>query len=177
VRPLGLLSIPHNEYCEGRFDRFPTMTRAGRSTVFAFGFLLIGAMAFAAAEAARGQALYLRYCGSCHGISADGHGPVASALKTPPADLRILSKRYGNPLPEDQIAQFIDGRADVQAHGPRDMPIWGERIWAYGEAGGQQRKVSPRIADLVAYLQSIQKTQLQARLEQSLGRLERRVNR
>jgi len=153
------------------------MTRTGRSAIFAFGFLLIGATAFAAADAAKGRALYLRYCASCHGISADGHGPVASALKIPPADLRILSKRYGNPLPEDQIAQFIDGRADVQAHGPREMPIWGERIWASGEAEGQQRKVSHRVADLVAYLQSIQKTQQQARLEQSLGRLDRRVNR
>jgi len=153
------------------------MTRTGRSTIFAFGFLLIGATAFAGADAAKGRALYLRYCASCHGIGADGHGPVASALKTSPADLRILSNRYGNPLPEDQIAQFIDGRADVQAHGPREMPVWGERIWAYGEAEGQQRKVSPRIVDLVAYLQSIQKTQQQARLEQSLDCLDRRANR
>ncbi len=152
------------------------MIRIGRSAIFAFGFLLIGVTAFAGADPARGHGLYLRYCASCHGINGDGHGPVASALKTPPADLRILSKRYGDPLPEDQIAQFIDGRADVQAHGPRDMPIWGERVWMSGEAEGKQSRVSLRIADLVAYLQSIQKAQQQARLEQSLGRLDR-VNR
>ena len=33
--------------------------------------------------------------------------------------------RCGNPLPEDVIAKFIDGRSDVKAHGPRDMPVWG----------------------------------------------------
>src|SRR5208282_5298968 len=87
-------SIPHNEVDiveADSFDRFPTMTRTGRSAIFAFGFLLVGATAFASADAAKGRALYLRYCASCHGIIPDGHGPVASALKTPPADLRILS--------------------------------------------------------------------------------------
>ncbi len=153
------------------------MTHIGKSTVLAVGFLLIGASAFAGANVANGRALYLRDCASCHGIDADGRGPVAPALKTPPADLRILSKRYGNPLPEDQIARFIDGRADVLAHGPREMPIWGERVWAPGEAEEKETKVSHRVADLVAYLQSIQKAQQQARLEQSLDSPARRLTR
>lgn len=154
------------------------MTCIGRSIILAVAFSLAGSVAFAAADAAKGQALYMRYCASCHGINADGHGPVASSLKTPPTDLRILSKRYGNPLPEEQIARFIDGRADVREHGPRDMPIWGERVWAYQEEGKEKEHhlVSDRIADLVAYLQSIQKVREQARLEQSLDGLDRRAN-
>lgn len=79
---------------------------------------------------------------------------MARSITTPPANLRRLSERYGNPLPEAQIARFIDGRADVKAHGPRDMPVWGDRF--YQEFGGGERQVKRRIAELVAYLQSIQ---------------------
>jgi mono/diheme cytochrome c family protein len=111
-------------------------------------------------EVAQGRALYLRYCASCHGLMGEGDGPIARALSTPPANLRLLSDRYGNPLPEDQVARFIDGRAEVKAHGPRDMPVWGERF--YFETGGNEREVKARIAKLVAFLQSIQTGNRQA---------------
>jgi len=68
--------------------------------------------------------------------------------------LRRLSERYGNPLPEKRIAQFIDGRAEVEAHGPRDMPVWGERLNT--ESAGDERRTRALIAKLVTYLQSIQ---------------------
>jgi mono/diheme cytochrome c family protein len=100
----------------------------------------------------RGRALYVEYCASCHGSSAEGDGPVARALSTPPANLRRLAERFGNPLPEDQVARYIDGRAEVKAHGPRDMPVWGARF----RYGADERRVRQRIGDLLAYLQSIQ---------------------
>lgn len=108
--------------------------------------------------------MYLRDCASCHGVKGDGQGPVAAELKTPPTDLRLLSLRYGTPLPEDQIARFIDGRADIAAHGPRDMPVWGEQVWKYSEGKGPSSQVTSRVADLVAYLQSIQERQHHASL-------------
>ncbi len=126
-----------------------------------FGLLITVQVAMARAAGvngiAQGRALYLQYCASCHGRDGDGTGPVAPALSTPPSDLRLLWKRYGNPLPEDQIARFIDGRADVKAHGPRDMPVWGERIWQKPQRRGSRTQVRPRIAGLISYLQSIQK--------------------
>jgi hypothetical protein len=79
---------------------------------------------------------------------------MAPALTTPPSDLRELSERYGNPLPKEQIARFTDGRADVKAHGPRDMPVWGMRLSP--EAQGDEHLIKRVIARLVAYLQSIQ---------------------
>ena len=127
------------------------------------GFLLVASTA-AADEVARGRVLYLRNCASCHGVKGDGQGPVAAQLKTPPTDLRSLSLRYGNPLPEDQIARFVDGRADIAAHGPRDMPVWGEQVWKYPEGKGPSAQVTSRVADLVAYLQSIQQLQHHASL-------------
>src|SRR5271167_1267872 len=128
------------------------------------GFLLAASTA-AADEVARGRVLYLRNCASCHGVKGDGQGPVAAQLKTHPADLRLLSTRYGNPLPQDQIARFIDGRADVVAHGPREMPVWGEKVWEFPDGQGNQGQITPRVAALIAYLQSIQQIEHKASYE------------
>jgi mono/diheme cytochrome c family protein len=105
-------------------------------------------------EVARGREIYLQSCATCHGIAGEGNGPMARALTTPPANLRRLSERFGNPLPEDDIARYIDGRTDVKSHGPRDMPVWGKRFSS--ESKGDERVAQKRIAELVAYLQSIQ---------------------
>jgi len=102
----------------------------------------------------RGRQIYLQNCVACHGLTGRGDGPLAHTLTTPPTNLRLLSDLYGNPLPEDRVARVIDGRAEVKAHGPRDMPVWGERF--YSETPGGERHVKARIAALVAYLQSIQ---------------------
>ena len=67
--------------------------------------------------------------------------------------MRRLSERFGNPLPEDQVARFIDGRAEVKAHGPREMPVWGARFFAETR---NENAVRARIARLFAYLRSIQ---------------------
>jgi mono/diheme cytochrome c family protein len=124
-----------------------------------FWFLLLSLLTSTAAHATsseitRGHTLYLQYCASCHGPTAEGDGPVANALTTPPANLRRLSERFGSPLPEDQVARYIDGRVEVKAHGPRDMPVWGTRF--YHESGSDERRAQERIAQLVAYLQSVQ---------------------
>ncbi len=130
------------------------------------GLVLLGAGSICSADQiSEGRALYLRNCAACHGVNADGNGPAAPALSTKASDLRSLSARYGNPLPQDQIARFIDGRADVVAHGPRDMPIWGEKVWEYPEGRGNPGQVTPRVAALIAYLQSIQKVTKNASYE------------
>jgi len=83
-----------------------------------------------------------------------GNGPLAATLTTPPANLCLLSQRFGNPLPQDIMELFIDGRADGKAHGPRDMPVWGERF--YAESNGDAAEIKQRIAKRIAFLQSIQ---------------------
>ena len=134
--------------------------------VVLLGVLLVSPVAIAAAgDIAQGRAIYQDHCASCHGVNADGHGPIAPALSTPPANLRLLSERYGNPLPADQIARFIDGRADVKAHGPRDMPVWGEEAWNY-DGKGSKGRTSAWVKKLIAYLQSIQNAPQQASIGQ-----------
>ena len=127
-----------------------------KSLSFALGMLSliwVGGLA-TADEITQGKALFMQYCASCHGPGGAGDGPLAPSLSTPPANLRLLALRFGNPLPRDAIARFIDGRADVKAHGPRDMPVWGDKF--YAESSGEEAKVKERIAKLVAFLQSIQ---------------------
>jgi mono/diheme cytochrome c family protein len=118
--------------------------------------LSTGTAAAKSAQVARGRTLYLDHCAVCHGRNGEGNGPMARLLSTPPANLRRLSERYGNPLPAGQIASFIDGRAEVAAHGPRDMPVWGSSAWEKEPRGNQPGQVTPAVASLVAYLQSIQ---------------------
>lgn len=125
------------------------------------GLLLLASAARGRADdIALGRQIYLERCASCHGLTGEGDGPVARALTTPPANLRRLSERFGNPLPEDQVARFIDGRAEVKAHGPRDMPVWGARFYAETH---NERAVRAMIAELIAYLQSIQTGERHAR--------------
>src|SRR5271166_4329513 len=107
------------------------------------GLFLLGAPSISRAdEISEGRTVYLRNCAACHGVKADGNGPAAPALTTKATDLRFLSARYGNPLPQDQIARFIDGRADIIAHGPRDMPVWGDQVWKYPEGKGPSSQVT-----------------------------------
>jgi mono/diheme cytochrome c family protein len=105
----------------------------------------------------RGRQYYLHYCASCHGIDADGRGPMAHALTTSPPDLRYLGERYGMPLPTGTIARFIDGRQYVAAHGPREMPVWGRRfydIWTAKQSS--ERDLQVQIREIVQYLNAIQ---------------------
>jgi cbb3-type cytochrome c oxidase subunit III len=72
-----------------------------------------------------GEALYRRYCASCHGVQGRGDGPLADALKRRPTDLTQLAKQSGGKLDEPKLLSFIDGRRSVKEHGPREMPVWG----------------------------------------------------
>jgi len=100
-----------------------------------------------------GRQLYERYCSACHGIEAHGNGSVASALRMSPADLTQIARRRGGQFPEAEIATYIDGRADVRAHGSRDMPVWGER---FGEqVGGGDLGEEVMRGNLLVLIQSI----------------------
>ena len=87
-----------------------------------------------------------------------GRGPVASALRTPPADLTQIAKRRGGAFPTAEIAAYIDGRAEVQAHGSRDMPVWGERFSEQVGGGSLGEEVlRGNLLVLMQYLQSLQR--------------------
>lgn len=113
----------------------------------------------AGASVEEGRSLYLRYCGSCHGATGDGNGPLAAVLKVPPTNLQRLGERYGQPLPEAVLAS-IDGRKQVAAHGEREMPVWG-RTFIFvlekpDEPLPEEGEVRALLESILLYLESIQ---------------------
>lgn len=107
------------------------------------------------AEAGRQE--FNTYCVPCHGTSGTGDGVAAKALKSKPADLTRIAERNGGTFDAAKVAEIIDGRADMPAHGSREMPIWGDHL---GEDAADQADseslVQGRVALLVAYLETIQ---------------------
>jgi mono/diheme cytochrome c family protein len=109
-----------------------------------------------AKDVADGQHDFERYCASCHGKEGTGNGPVAKSLAKPPANLRMLGDKYGMPLPAAKIAQFIDGRAAAKAHGTREMPVWGEQLYALGHGEQGEVGIGEIVGKIIAYLNTIQ---------------------
>ena len=80
-------------------------------------------------EGHAGYPLYRQYCASCHGLFADGLGPVVPTLRSRPPDLSRLVEKYGTPLPEAALVRYVEGTDMVRAHGTTDMPVWGKRLY------------------------------------------------
>jgi len=107
-----------------------------------------------------GRIVYERHCAACHGMEGRGDGPVAANLHTPPADLTRLAARRGGKWDEAWVISMIDGRRDVAAHGPRDMPVWGSVFEDQLEGDAQpypRYTTFLRVRDLADYLESIQR--------------------
>ncbi len=122
---------------------------------------LAGSSALAEGDVATGEALYQKYCAVCHGVEATGNGPMVTALTLPPADLTTLVKRYGGVFPLERVAARIDGRDPLLSHGS-SMPVYGDffegKDVALKTEAGQPMLTSQPIADLIAWLKTIQAT-------------------
>lgn len=106
------------------------------------------------AQIKRGQALFQKYCFSCHGNHGDGI--VADTLKTKPLDLtKIVKRRNMQTFPIKEIARYIDGRNDVKAHGSREMPVWGEDLKLLENIDSEDQ-LRGKMGELISYLMSIQ---------------------
>lgn len=145
-------------------------TAALRSTVLAAGLMFAG-MAGAAAQDVRQDFEptaheFRNSCASCHGEDAKGAGFLTRIFEgVDPGDLTLLSANNNGVFPFDQVFEVIDGRAQVAAHGPRTMPVWGDRYLLRGQCGPEcgpdelnqlRNQARARILELVYYLQSIQ---------------------
>lgn len=134
------------------------------------GMLVAGAVlalapaAVAADGVSAGEREFRSNCASCHGT--DGQpGPYIDFLKATPTDLTMLSQNNKGVFPFQRVYEVIDGRADVKAHGPRDMPIWGieygdkadEYYADYFKMYDTEAFVRSRVFALIEYISSIQK--------------------
>jgi mono/diheme cytochrome c family protein len=112
----------------------------------------------------RGKHEFETHCAVCHGADASGDGPLRPFLIKPPADLTTLARRNGGMFPTTAVMEMIDGRstAGIGAHGPRQMPVWGEVYLEQAQQDPALAKLHPewsvraRITALVDYLVRLQ---------------------
>jgi len=138
--------------------RRPKMRPLPQTLPFAVMLALVAAPA-PAQDAEAGRMLYLEFCAACHGMEARGDGTMVDLLRVPPTALTALAQ--GGEFPTLRVAEQIDGRRPVMAHGG-DMPIFGR--WFQGEGadvalsgpGGQPILMSRPSADLITWLMTVQ---------------------
>lgn len=122
--------------------------------------LALAPISAVAQDAAEGATLYQWYCASCHGADADGAGPMAPVLLVPPTDLTGLAAAQSGVFPLLRVVQRIDGTDPLVSHGS-DMPVYGPLFLgnevALKTASGQPVLMGRPVADIVLYLQEIQK--------------------
>lgn len=113
-----------------------------------------------AQDAAEGATLYQWYCATCHGLDGTGKGPMAAALLVQPTDLTGLSATAEGVFPLLRVVRRIDGSDPLVSHGS-GMPVYGPLFEgdevALKTASGQPVLMGRAVADLVLYLQEIQK--------------------
>jgi len=102
-----------------------------------------------------GATLFNTYCAVCHGQAADGHGPMASILKTPVPDLTGIAKRNGGVFPVARVQRIIAGtESSGLGHGTRQMRFWGP-LFSQVTADRDYGKV--RLYNVAKYIEGIQK--------------------
>ncbi|WP_170331681.1 c-type cytochrome [Ruegeria arenilitoris] len=120
--------------------------------------LILPSYAALAQDADAGAELYQHYCATCHGIDATGHGPMAGVLIIQPTNLTELVDQSGA-FPTIRVVERIDGRDPLVSHGS-PMPVYGPFFEGNDTAikapTGQPVLTSKPIADLVAYLKTLQ---------------------
>jgi hypothetical protein len=101
---------------------------------------------------------------SCHGLNADGDGPVQPFLAARAPDLTRIAVRNGGTFPAEQVFRTIDGQFESPPPNTRHMPIWGYELFT-GE--GDDQAAHHRVLDIehriVKYVQSRQEPQAQPR--------------
>jgi mono/diheme cytochrome c family protein len=114
---------------------------------------LAAACGTAPAPPLHAEAMYVRYCASCHGTTGRGDGPAAGSLDPPPPDLRTSTLNLA------ELMRVIDGRRTVRAHGTMAMPVWGEvfqETQAQEDPSRQHRQALRDVQALAEYVRSLQ---------------------
>jgi len=101
-----------------------------------------------------GRQMYSNYCAPCHGVDGRGHGPVATALKQPPADLTLMSRNNGGKFPSAHVTAVLEYGSVVPSHGTAEMPVWGPILGKMDSGAWNARAL--RISNLRQYIEDIQ---------------------
>lgn len=124
-------------------------------------FVIMALASPAAAEGVpeAGQGVFQTFCAACHGMDAQGDGPMSNILTVEPPDLTLLAQSNGGVFPVFRVVRQIDGRDPMMAHGG-DMPLFGALFdfpdGSIKSESGQPIITAQPIADVAAWLESIQ---------------------
>ena len=108
-----------------------------------------------------GKREYGLHCALCHGLTGTGDGPYNQTVKRP-SDLTVLTKTNKGVFPYQRVYAIIDGRQEIEAHGTRDMPIWGAYYQAIDIADNlsvpsdSETYARTRIMALIDYINRLQ---------------------
>lgn len=119
-----------------------------------------GAVSAQSLDVDAGKDLFMSHCVQCHGAEAKGDGPMADMLSISTPDLTGLTARNDGVFPTAKVAEQIDGRARVMAHGG-DMPLFGPYLESDQHVplrlpSGQTMLTGMPLANVIVYLESIQ---------------------
>lgn len=132
--------------------------------VLVIGSLMMAGATIAGAADDLGKREFDNNCAVCHGSGGKGDGPYGGIIETKIPDLTTLQSANQGVFPFDRVYQVIDGRAEVKAHGSREMPIWGneynekavEHYADYPLPYSSEGFVRGRILALIDYIHSLQ---------------------
>jgi mono/diheme cytochrome c family protein len=126
---------------------------------FAFALMALASPVLAEGDPVAGEGLFQTFCAACHGMDAQGEGPMSNVLTVEPPDLTLLSQSNSGVFPVFRVVRQIDGRDPMMAHGG-DMPVFGA-LFDFPDGSiksetGQPIVTAQPIADVAAWLESIQ---------------------
>ena len=112
----------------------------------------------ASSSLSSGEELYQQHCVACHGNDMKGNGPFPPPYRVPP-DLSTLSRRHGGKFPEAYVSSILRNGVKMPAHGPAEMPVWGDGIRSREPNGSKRQLATLRIRNLTNYIKSRQAKQ------------------
>ena len=126
--------------------------------VLSFGFAQQSTVTIPAAKtpAYDGKQMFMSYCAPCHGVDGRGRGPVATTLIKKPSDLTLFSKKNHGEYPALHVMAVLQGGSPVEAHGTKDMPVWGPILGTMDHQRMNQDVQALRVKNLTDYIESLQ---------------------
>lgn len=100
-----------------------------------------------------GAELFKQHCAVCHGNDLKGSGSFLAPYRRPP-DLTTLARRHGGQFPDAYVSSVLRDGVIMPAHGPAEMPVWGEEFRVKDRLDETQVKL--RITNLIKYIKSFQ---------------------
>ena len=105
-----------------------------------------------------GRQTFDRLCSDCHGPSGSLAGTDASPAPDEMIDLTRIASRNAGYFDAPGVAEWIEGTLAPDEHGPREMPIWGERLSEdYARYRDAEGLVGATLDPLLIFLMSIQR--------------------